>query len=653
MPSNRPGHLPLGLFMLWIAVASSSAAPISSSQIAPGVTFETYRTVSPHDVFVLSIERQRPEYELRIGWPGNERNFSARATTTAIIGAKEQAGFNVIAAVNASFFSFDSINITGVTASEGQILQAPSGAHDTAVIGTDRQATIIEDLFGLPTSSVTLPNGTNLPLNAYNREGHSTGQLTLYTSDWGRVQHSLGSSSVALVINELSGPPRAQREFVGEISALQIGSNNLKVPEGGAILLGDTSIAALRLVRAGSQLRFQIGVASSLFNNLDLAVTGVGHLLKDGAINPVNWRQYNFSTVRHPRTVLAWNDSHWFLMVVDGRSSRSVGMTFSEMGSFLLNELGATDAVNLDGGGSSTMVVDGTVRNVPSDGQQRAIANALLLISNPNPTTPLPFSDPFSNSGRKSNWDDKFTFNDVTSMNTPSGDNSVIEVQDPVGGVETVRAGKWGDRNYTIQARVYCEDRSSELSSGYERYALFARDSGTGALGLSSFGGGNCYAISYDSHTRLFQAGKFQNGTLLDWSGGAYSNPQSGWRMLRIECFGNRIRMLVDGQLLADVNDNSRPHGQFGIGYHEFFNDNNLINGTRCDEVLVTSAFGDTDGNHLIDSQDALALLNCASAPGTAYESPNACLNSDLEGDRDVDLRDVALLQVFVGLNGE
>jgi uncharacterized protein (TIGR03382 family) len=101
-------------------------------------------------------------------------------------------------------------------------------------------------------------------------------------------------------------------------------------------------------------------------------------------------------TARHPRTVLGLsaNKQKLFLAVVDGRATNRIGMTCDELGA-LLKGLGATDAVNLDGGGSSTMWVAGTgVVNRPSDGSQRVVANHLAILATgsgaatscPNPT---------------------------------------------------------------------------------------------------------------------------------------------------------------------------------------------------------------------------------------------------------------------------
>ena len=90
----------------------------------------------------------------------------------------------------------------------------------------------------------------------------------------------------------------------------------------------------------------------------------------------------DFCTTRHPRTAagLSKDDRTLILAVVDGRQpGRSVGMRCSEMGG-LLRELGAWNAVNLDGGGSSAMWIRGVgTANRPSDGNERVVANHLAV----------------------------------------------------------------------------------------------------------------------------------------------------------------------------------------------------------------------------------------------------------------------------------
>lgn len=89
-----------------------------------------------------------------------------------------------------------------------------------------------------------------------------------------------------------------------------------------------------------------------------------------------------FSTQRHPRTAVGFDPERvrLWLVVVDGRQGGSEGMTLPELAD-LFRSLGVRDALNLDGGGSSVMVVRGETVNRPSDPQgERAVVNALVVL---------------------------------------------------------------------------------------------------------------------------------------------------------------------------------------------------------------------------------------------------------------------------------
>lgn len=84
---------------------------------------------------------------------------------------------------------------------------------------------------------------------------------------------------------------------------------------------------------------------------------------------------------RHPRSMIGWNEKYLYFIVVDGRQLFSIGMTYPEMAA-LVKEYGCVEAVELDGGGSSTIWAMGKILNSPSDLQPRAIANGLILFRN-------------------------------------------------------------------------------------------------------------------------------------------------------------------------------------------------------------------------------------------------------------------------------
>lgn len=111
-------------------------------------------------------------------------------------------------------------------------------------------------------------------------------------------------------------------------------------------------------------------------------VTGPLLLLNGEAMELPNMK---FSNNRHPRTCLCLNQQSVVLVTIDGRSKQAEGMNLMEVQKFL-SDVGCKDAINLDGGGSTTMwIQDKGIVNFPSDKSgERPVANALLIIKKSN-----------------------------------------------------------------------------------------------------------------------------------------------------------------------------------------------------------------------------------------------------------------------------
>ncbi len=90
-----------------------------------------------------------------------------------------------------------------------------------------------------------------------------------------------------------------------------------------------------------------------------------------------------FTRAPHPRTAVGISEDGktLFFVVADGRREGVPGPTLAELGTFMREDLGVCSALNLDGGGSTEMVVEGEIVNQPSEGKSRVVANHLAVIS--------------------------------------------------------------------------------------------------------------------------------------------------------------------------------------------------------------------------------------------------------------------------------
>ena len=159
------------------------------------------------------------------------------------------------------------------------------------------------------------------------------------------------------------------------------------------VQVGDTIGIELGLTDYGNE---DIGLAPADWRQAYASLGGPCCVLVNGKV-PRHWEakaaklakegKKHGSVVKDPRTAIAFDKKYVYFLVIDGRSKESIGMTFTEAGQFCKDRLEATDAILQDGGGSSTLWVDGKVKNTPSGkistgerhGALRAVANGVFI----------------------------------------------------------------------------------------------------------------------------------------------------------------------------------------------------------------------------------------------------------------------------------
>lgn len=337
--------------------------------VVPG---EPARPVAPRSLRLLRLDPSR--VRLASALAGSE--MPARATVLDIA-RRTQA----IAAVNAGFFA-PTGDPNGLLKIDGRLL-SDTGRARGAVALFDR-AGRLDGHFDQVSARVRLRFRSGTQWRTVRIDGVDTirgaGRLALYTPASGA---STDTPGLEWTID--GAPLRARRTTT---------DGNAPIPLTGYVLSYGGHVAPPAL--AGFDQAPSVEVRESLdvrsgrhvreWTRAGTLVGGAGLLLQEG--RPLReWAverlSKGFETSAHPRTVIARDGrGSWWLITIDGRQpDRAIGMSFSEM-QVLLARLGATDALNLDGGGSTTMVVRGEVVNRPSDlTGPRPVSDALVVTS--------------------------------------------------------------------------------------------------------------------------------------------------------------------------------------------------------------------------------------------------------------------------------
>ena len=177
------------------------------------------------------------------------------------------------------------------------------------------------------------------------------------------------------------GKIRPNTDIRGQVVAVRRGSN-LPIPAGGAVMQATGVWKAL--LREEARRGRWLTLRADLKNWWDGVPDGIGGgpvLVRNGVAVTQAGEAFTVDQLgRNPRTAVGQRaDGRIVLLVADGRSSASVGLSMAQLAKQMVR-LGAVTAMSLDAGGSSTMAFDGKVLNRPSDGRERAISDALMVL---------------------------------------------------------------------------------------------------------------------------------------------------------------------------------------------------------------------------------------------------------------------------------
>ena len=292
---------------------------------------------------------------------------------------------NALVAVNGGFFNRANGEPTGVLKVDGRLVSDSSLARGVVIIHSPPggPVSLVFDRLAAK-MSLSFDDGTDVrtvPIDGVDTT-RERGRLMLYTP--GYHEHTDTAPTGAEWV--LGGEPLRVRE-------VRVGFGRTRIPDDGVVLsYGGTRLpSALMALTVGveaslsTEWRSAFGVPDEELERSQHIVNGAGLLRRGGEIL-TDWKDEglqadDFTEGRHPRTLIGQDRAgRIWLIAVDGRGpDYSIGMSFDDL-QRLCDRLGLTDALNLDGGGSTTMVVRGQIVNRPSDPiGARPVSDALIV----------------------------------------------------------------------------------------------------------------------------------------------------------------------------------------------------------------------------------------------------------------------------------
>lgn len=268
-----------------------------------------------------------------------------------------------IAGVNASFFNVDKRIALGLTVRNGSpvVNALPDINRGSLLINNKGNVFINKAASRL---IVTTKKGKVLKVKNMNQLPYYGYEIGLYTRYWG--QYSPKSRPQDIQVKVVNGKVVARSK------------KRLLIPKNGYVIVGPARWVAKVLKPEGKIKSLKLRVTPNV-GKVRYAVSGHSLLLTKGRIPDV--REITANTPINglgPRTIVGVTKNKKLLLVtVDGRQANSVGMTMYDAARFM-RQIGAVSALNLDGGGSSQMVIGSRYVNSPSE-RYRSVATAIVL----------------------------------------------------------------------------------------------------------------------------------------------------------------------------------------------------------------------------------------------------------------------------------
>lgn len=323
-----------------------------------GLEFLMY---NENGVMAFAVIAAHEKYQL---YPVLARNqVQGRSTVMQI-----SKNFDDVATINASYF-MPSGSLVGVTKMDGEIVGKDNYYRSAIGIAEDGST-----VFGrVRYEGRIILNGAEYEIDEVNwTRGENA--MILYNRYWGETTGTNNFGVEVLVTD-------------GVIQDIFWGSGNNPIPSGGYIISAHGEAQNFFAdAQAGDEIRIEQKIisADADFSEIPNVIGAGPRLVKDGKVFVTAAEEKFPNDIRKGRAprsavgVTIYGD--YIFAVVDGRQAHSRGCTLEEWADILVKKFGAYNAINLDGGGSTELIVKDSLVNKPSDGRERQVASALVIL---------------------------------------------------------------------------------------------------------------------------------------------------------------------------------------------------------------------------------------------------------------------------------
>lgn len=386
-PRKRRSLLPRTALQIFFALVWGGSAFLSNAEptlprerkAGDGVTYfnDIVRDV-PWSIYVVKVDRAQNDLQLTPTL-GRAR-FQGLSVLSEQLRALPPSLGVPVAAVNGDFYQTGGTSAgdpRGLEIMLGELISAPIGAAAFWIDSTNQLRLAVVS----PRFKATWPGGESFPIGL--NEERAPTEAVLYTSRFGPSTRARGGRELILEKSDEgpSLPLQIGQSYMLRVREVRETGNTRMASDIVVLSLGPGILDRVPKIEAAALVKIFTATVPDLAG-AKVALGGGPILVQGGKVQRVN---SNRAGERHPRTAFGWNQNHFFLVQVDGRQSDlSIGMTLRELAEYMAR-IGCEQALNLDGGGSSTLWLNGRVMNSPCYGHERPIANCLAVVRKQKP----------------------------------------------------------------------------------------------------------------------------------------------------------------------------------------------------------------------------------------------------------------------------